>query len=660
MLQRTEERNGRSPTWLTGLTLLHVVFVSVLVFLAATSCARQDARSLPCLGWFSPLIDGIVAAGRRLAPYTLPRQLILPAGAVLVLAYVVARARTGSSRRDDRERLPAGETPITYPEALCLGLLTVVTVLYRFYLLNRIPSDSIAEVHFVYLASSDWQSLFRNNANEGAPLGLIHYLMAGGLWRWFGATMLTPRFAAAITSVVVTQEIYWFGRLVGGPSTALLAASFYAFSPVEMAWGRHDMFPFDNPSLLILPLGVVTYLAVTRFRFRYWLATALLMGASRHLFASGLSAFLAPVATIGWLALFDRDRARKWRWRPVILGLGIVLWAAGRSLAKFAANGSWQWFNPYSAGLSSRGLTREGGGLSALHILFGNVNEIFRGLFLGGFELDHQTPMGAYAPMPWIPPLVAILFCVGLVWCIRNRRDARASVFLPLLAMTTLPALMSIPDAHRMAAAFPVICTLAGLMAARGIATMIASRGRLGNALALALPIVIVVPMGVVAGAKYFEQFHGEPPPNTMAKAIRSFLQPDTLLVLDVPEGLDVEERFLLYDDALRDRIEIVVPGRDGQNPWPDVATDPHVLPNDVYHRETALRHRVTALAGMKWKRIVYVLHAALDRETKVRLLQSKYPDARVTDVSPPTWRPGYDFTAVEIRKGAVDVTQRR
>jgi hypothetical protein len=322
-------------------------------------------------------------------------------------------------------------------------------------------------------------------------------------------------------------------------------------------------------------------------------------------------------------------------------------------VAKYAGSESWQWFNPYSSGLSSRGLTRDGGGLSALRILGFNIEEIFRGLFLGGFELDHQTPMGAFAPLPWIPPLVAILFVVGLVWCVLNRRDARASVLVPLLAVTALPALVSIPDAHRMAAAFPVICTLAALLVATVLAWVKARWPTGGKLAALVLPIALVVTMGSVAGAKYFQQTPGEPPPNTVVKAIRPFLAPDMLLVLDVPDGLAIEAYYLLYDDMLRDRIAVVVPGRDGQNPWPQVASDPHVLLNDAYYRETALRHGVPQLEGTKWKRIVFILHEAMDRENKLRLLQSMYENVRVTDVSPATWRPGYDFTAVEVQTAA-------
>jgi hypothetical protein len=174
-----------------------------------------------------------------------------------------------------------------------------------------------------------------------------------------------------------------------------------------------------------------------------------------------------------------------------------------------------------------------------------------------------------------------------------------------------------------------------------------------GKLMALVLPVAIVATIGSIAGAKYFQQTPGEPPPNTMARAIRPFLAPDMLLVLDVPDGLAIEEYYLLYDDMLRDRIAVVVPGRDGKNHWPDVASDPQVLLNDAYYRETALRHQVPQIENAEWQRIVFILHEAMDRDSKLRLLRDIYENVRVTNVSPATWRPGYDFTAVEVQTAA-------
>ena len=131
-----------------------------------------------------------------------------------------------------------------------LVIVTLILLVYRFYALNWIPNDNMGEMVFSVITTSDWPSLFAVNGGVAimapwAPLGTFYFLLMSVLWRISGSTILTMRFAAAVSSIILSQFMYWFARGIGGPLAAILAVCFYSLSPVEMAWGRHDFFPFD-------------------------------------------------------------------------------------------------------------------------------------------------------------------------------------------------------------------------------------------------------------------------------------------------------------------------------------------------------------------------------------------------------------------------------
>ena len=132
--------------------------------------------------------------------------------------------------------------------------------------------------------------------------------------------------------------------------------------------------------------------------------------------------------------------------------------------------------------------------------------------------------------------------------------------------------------------------------------------------------------------------------------AIRKEEAPGTLLMLDLPYSLLIDTMYLLFDDSLeKDFAWRAVRDVD----WPAMADKPDPDFNHLFYRQTALLHRIPDLEKRDWRRVVFIIHESLDPQTKVKLLEAKYPAVSVKQVDPGGWRPGNMLTMVTLVRGA-------
>lgn len=600
-----------------------------------------------CLWWLAPLFDDVIAASARLRAMGAEGVPVAGLSIAVVVLYGIALLVPWLHRGVARPRRWSALTP--FGEIAALWLLTLGVVAYRFYALNRLLPDNVGEMTFYVIAASDLDATLRANVGADgapwAPVGLLNFLLYGSVLEIGGATILTMRLAAAVMSVLVTHVLYYMVRLLGGPLAAIIAAAWYAASPVEMVWARHDMFPFNSSSPIVLGLAAATYRAITRSRATDWAATALLMAATHHLFASGFSGFLIPVGVLVWLLLFDRPRLWRAGWGVLCVVAGVGAWLAGRSLSRWAAYGGWEWLGPFDSRLGGR--VMRGGGWEASSELWTNVIYVVDRIWVGSPGDVHQTPIAIFGlPATYVSGVVAVFFAVGLAWALFHPRRPAVPVLLSLLAASLLPGITSIAAAHRMAVAFPAICALAAMAAAGALRRAEVRLGIAGTAIKIVLPLIVLPAMFLRIGGLYFERPMAEPPHVAAFKAMRPFLTEGTLAVIDLPDSIAIDVAYQMFD---RMRVEALAFDMPEGRAWEDPLEPPAPRLAHPFYRHTALRRRLPEFEAMRWPRAVYFLHEATGGERKLEILRRRYPEARITGVHPGAWRPGYDFTAVEI-----------
>jgi hypothetical protein len=215
-----------------------------------------------------------------------------------------------------------------------------------------------------------------------------------------------------------------------------------------------------------------------------------------------------------------------------------------------------------------------------------------------------------------------------------NRRKPAVPVLASLLVAAAIPGLISYADPHRLAAFYPAVCAVASCTAAAGLAGL-RSRFPKTAAAATGALVLIALPLALArSGALYFSRPEGEPPTQTIARTIKAEVAPGTLLVLDLPFGLMVDTSYLLFDASLVEPF-----GWIDEDKWREEFHDFKPRFADVFHVDTALRHRIPELEKTEWKRLLFVFHQDLEPEAKLAALREEFGAVDVKQIRPPTWR---------------------
>jgi hypothetical protein len=216
-----------------------------------------------------------------------------------------------------------------------------------------------------------------------------------------------------------------------------------------------------------------------------------------------------------------------------------------------------------------------------------------------------------------------------------------------------IPGLISYADPHRLASFYPAVCAVAGCVAAAGLGAFRAWAPRFG-AMAASVFCLVALPLALArSGALYFDRPEGEPPTQTIVRAIHERATPGTLLVLDLPDGLPSDAPYLLFDASLSEPFGWMVLD---ENKWRDQIRDFRPRFDNLFHVESRLRYRIPELQSTQWKRFVFVISQDLDPPAKLAALREKFGSVEVEEVLPPTWRGAEErtltFATVTPRSG--------
>jgi hypothetical protein len=169
----------------------------------------------------------------------------------------------------------------------------------------------------------------------------LYYLLLGGWLRAMGASDAALRLFSAAAALACFPLVFWIGRLLGGPGTALAAAALFAFSPPALYYASEGrMYALG----WLLGLGLVaTTLELARRGpspglLALWIASAA-GGSLVHYFF-----VFVEIACAAWLLVHPGGLARRWTLLAAALAAAFALpWYAQvpESLAAWRVTAGW-------------------------------------------------------------------------------------------------------------------------------------------------------------------------------------------------------------------------------------------------------------------------------------------------------------------------------
>lgn len=544
-------------------------------------------------------------------------------------------------------------------EALGLVVLTSIVILYRFYALNQHPILFDGEIIAGTVVSTDLSSVFaldyKGLPSLGfAPLGLIYYFFCAISFFFWGESLLTVRAVSAICGIVLLPLIYGLLRRMGGVTAALIGTVLFVFSPLEMVWGRLDFFPLNYPTVITLSLAWVTYLALVKERFVYFLLCAFFMGLTYQVFPSGQTGFLVACFTIFFAMLLDWSFLRRCWWKFSAILLGIGFWLSCLTINQYMATGTWEWFSPLSEKAMTRGTLRNQVSWTSstdasltqrvLDIAdkvwenFSTMLECFYVAIPGEWYFPRYSPVAGITEFPntYLSALVAIFLFASLFFIVLSPRRKNSVFLLGWMAATVLTGILSsMAEARREATLFPALAAAASLGLIYLFNALESAWGeKTGKTLRWVCLSVGMVAIVILQGSFYFSQEMKTPGSVHMAQAVRSYLAPDTLVIgqfnIDNPYRINNELILQLLDDFSRPYKTPVLNTPDPAK-WPGIAIQPLPDYNQWYYRFTRLKERVPVLEKKgDFKEVVFLIQQMPEFQTNLNLLKEIYPDTPV------------------------------
>ncbi len=584
---------------------------------------------------------------------------------------------------DESSSHPKSQLWVHFVEAGFLLVISLVVIIYRFYALNQLPTLFDGEMVASMAVSTNPDSAFKLNYQfvnpfGWAPLGLIYFIMMGKAIYYFGSSLLTIRMLSAIVGVVLFNLVYYLLRRMGGRFAAITGSSLFAFSTIEIAWGRFDFFPFSYPSVFVILVCITSYLAFVKEKLLYFVLTAITMGLTYYLYPSGQVGFLIPVGVFFWAILTQKGFFKRCWWKLTFILIGVMLWVLGASVCAYLANGSWKLLNPLADEIVSQGTNRgqalwtidkENWGIFdklffLIQNVFGNVVELVKSIHVSLVLPNFRaTPIYGIPghPATYLSGMVAVFIFMGAVVSLLSPTRKNTSFVLMWILVAMLPGILSSsPAARRLATLFPALYVLAGLVIARGLKAVDYMAGKWTGYLARGIFIMVVIPFfAIINGGWYFKQPIYYPPSTQMSQAIKPYVQPGSMVVAEIglsdPYRLVNEVTFTLLDELSR-------PDKPAKwhlprpEEWPWVAFNPKVNLDFWHYRHTKLSSMIPYHGKHpEWNRLTYIIHDMPDNQKKIELLQQIHPRAIVShhDIYSQ-----YDFYAIQTHYNSATIKQ--
>ncbi len=217
---------------------------------------------------------------------------------------------------------------ISRNELLVLAGILLVAALFRLPLLGQVPNgfflDEASRGYDAYallLTGADqygvpWP-LFPEGIDDFTPI--LYTLLVVPSIALLGLTETAVRLPAALAGIATVGATFLCGRQVFGPAAALVGAALVAISPWHILPSR------SGAEWVLLPLFLavgIWLLLRGRQHGPSLLLAGLILGVGLYSYA--FARLLVPLLVAGFVALWWRDLARRWRWAVAGAALLVV------------------------------------------------------------------------------------------------------------------------------------------------------------------------------------------------------------------------------------------------------------------------------------------------------------------------------------------------
>lgn len=520
-------------------------------------------------------------------------------------------------------------------DALLLGAVSVVALVYRMYALNHNLDYFEGELSSYSAGATHLTGMFVANRGFGAwaPLGLLYYIPIYITTELYGITLLALRLSSAVVGIFTIPALYFFGKRVAGKEAGLLAAFLLALNTQHVGWGRTDIHPHGVTTWPALLVGITFLRAVETKRVVDYILLVLAMALTWHQYPSGQSAVAIPIFATGIYWLLNRGKL-PFRWyNSIWIMLGAALWFIGLPLSYYYPEGRWLTGNPFNltgpralwGGLDEHTGTLERTLVIAETAIL-HLWNVIEAIFFKARHIFHQDFLAEVHAMeprtyPW---LLTPFMVVALIMLVRTAYRLEVAVLLSWIVVAILPGILS-EQAYpkRLSTLFPAL----DLVGAIGIIFALTYIRRANLAwrklLAGASLSVGLFAYSAFEARVWFSGIKprfGEPPEIAATKEVAKHITPGTLVITELSMGYYTGKiTYLLLghltDPANRPNLWLISPRLEIQSYIQDPMKALQFEETWAY-RCTKLRDQIEETkATPAWKKLVFVLQNKPEKE---------------------------------------------
>ena len=352
---------------------------------------------------------------------------------------------------------------------VALLLITALGAVYRFYILNALPSEMGCDVPHVYkniaqILSGEYPIFFTSYPGRE---GLFFYLSAP-IAAILGQSFYAIKFSSALLGTLTIPLVYWVGRELWNRRAGLIAALMLAVSHWHILMSRSGLRAITLPLVWLICWGALLRAWRTNSR-RWYIVSGLALGLGFYTYNAWM---VAPLILLVWLAVeaIKGNGVRLREHRAGFLLCVIAALVVMTPLLSYIADDPAQYFY--------RTATRV---TSTERSLSGNLLAVFGQNMLNALLMFNVHGDTVYvANLPYLRQLgflTAALFLLGLVLLVHNWRKGQNAWVLVAGFGLSGPSMMALAFPNEVPNAIRAIgaCPPALLIAAYGLDLLLAN-----------------------------------------------------------------------------------------------------------------------------------------------------------------------------------------